>query len=119
MLLDGDWGPYITHARRAVPLYLYIQTTPYTQYTPYTQWDDKSLNHSSSQHSKTFSLVETERNPDASFRPLLAAAHLFDISLRRFFDAEAVMWAVGATALVSLALTLFAMQTKVRTRHAL
>lgn len=72
---------------------------------------------------KTFSLVETERNPernpDASFRPLLAAAHLFDISLHRFFDAEAVMWAVGATALVSLALTLFAMQTKVRTRHAL
>lgn len=68
---------------------------------------------------KTIPLVEIERNPDASFRPLLAAAHLFDISLRRFFDVEAVMWAVGATALVSLALTLFAMQTKVRTRHSL
>ncbi|XP_075869097.1 protein lifeguard 1 [Nelusetta ayraudi] len=33
-------------------------------------------------------------------------------SVAVFFDAEAVMWAVGATALVSLALTLFAMQTK-------
>ncbi|XP_068452464.1 protein lifeguard 1 [Clinocottus analis] len=29
-----------------------------------------------------------------------------------FFDAEAVLWAVGATALVSLALTVFAMQSK-------
>uniref|UniRef100_A0A8C2X2Q5 Zgc:110410 n=1 Tax=Cyclopterus lumpus TaxID=8103 RepID=A0A8C2X2Q5_CYCLU len=33
-------------------------------------------------------------------------------SVRRYFNAEAVLWAVGATALVSFALTLFAMQTK-------
>lgn len=39
---------------------------------------------------------------------------VFDIPLCRYFDAEAVLWAVGATALVSLALTLFAMQSKVR-----
>lgn len=42
------------------------------------------------------------------------AAFLFDISVCRYFDAEAVLWAVGATALVSFALTLFAMQSKVR-----
>ncbi len=39
---------------------------------------------------------------------------LFDISVCRYYEAEAVMWAVGATALVSLSLTLFALQSKVR-----
>lgn len=43
-----------------------------------------------------------------------ATAYLFDISVCRYFDAEAVLWAVGATALVSFALSLFAMQSKVR-----
>ncbi|XP_074539371.1 protein lifeguard 1 [Halichoeres trimaculatus] len=33
-------------------------------------------------------------------------------SLAAFFDAEAVMWAVGATALVSFSLSVFAMQSK-------
>ncbi|XP_054477436.1 protein lifeguard 1 [Anoplopoma fimbria] len=33
-------------------------------------------------------------------------------SVSAFFDAEAVLWAVGATALVSFSLTLFAMQSK-------
>ncbi|XP_076592746.1 protein lifeguard 1 [Chaetodon auriga] len=33
-------------------------------------------------------------------------------SVAAYFEAEAVMWAVGATALVSFALTLFAMQSK-------
>uniref|UniRef100_A0A3Q0T4I3 Zgc:110410 n=1 Tax=Amphilophus citrinellus TaxID=61819 RepID=A0A3Q0T4I3_AMPCI len=37
---------------------------------------------------------------------------LFDISVCRYFEAEAVMWAVGATALVSFSLSLFAMQSK-------
>uniref|UniRef100_A0A668AX67 Zgc:110410 n=1 Tax=Myripristis murdjan TaxID=586833 RepID=A0A668AX67_9TELE len=40
------------------------------------------------------------------------AAYLFDISVCRCFEAEAVLWAVGATALVSFALSLFAMQSK-------
>lgn len=31
----------------------------------------------------------------------------------RYYNAEAVLWAVGATAFVSFTLTLFAMQTKV------
>lgn len=44
----------------------------------------------------------------------LPTAYLFDISVCRYFGAEAVMWAVGATALVSFALTLFALQSKVR-----
>uniref|UniRef100_A0A3B4UIV9 Zgc:110410 n=1 Tax=Seriola dumerili TaxID=41447 RepID=A0A3B4UIV9_SERDU len=38
--------------------------------------------------------------------------YLFDISVCRNFDAEAVLWAVGATAVVSFALSLFAMQSK-------
>lgn len=42
------------------------------------------------------------------------SAQPFDISVCRYYDAEAVLWAVGATALVSFALTLFAMQSKVR-----
>lgn len=67
-------------------------------------------NHSS----RTLHSLHSERDS-----PLLAAAHFFDVSLRRFYDAEAVMWAVGATALVSLALTVFAMQSKVRSRHTL
>ena len=37
--------------------------------------------------------------------------HLF---VFRFYNAEAVLWAVGATALVSFALSVFAMQSKVR-----
>lgn len=45
---------------------------------------------------------------------LPTAAYLFDISIHSYFSAEAVMWAVGATALVSFALTLFALQSKVR-----
>lgn len=32
----------------------------------------------------------------------------------RYFKAEAVMWAVGATAVVSFGMSLFAMQSKVR-----
>lgn len=43
-----------------------------------------------------------------------ALTAMFDISVCRYFDAEAVMWAVGATAFVSLSLSLFAMQSKVR-----
>lgn len=43
-----------------------------------------------------------------------ALTALFDISVCRYFNAEAVMWAVGATAFVSLSLSLFAMQSKVR-----
>lgn len=41
-------------------------------------------------------------------------------SVCRHFDADAVLWAMGATALVSLSLTLFALQSKVRrvTRRA-
>uniref|UniRef100_A0A3Q3EM22 Zgc:110410 n=1 Tax=Labrus bergylta TaxID=56723 RepID=A0A3Q3EM22_9LABR len=38
--------------------------------------------------------------------------YVFYISLCRFFNAEAVLWAVGATALVSFSLTVFAMQSK-------
>lgn len=40
--------------------------------------------------------------PDFCLRPLCS-----------FFHAEAVMWAVGATALVSFGLTVFAVQSKV------
>uniref|UniRef100_A0A3P9P7Q2 Zgc:110410 n=1 Tax=Poecilia reticulata TaxID=8081 RepID=A0A3P9P7Q2_POERE len=36
----------------------------------------------------------------------------FDISVCRYFEAEAVLWAVGATALVSFGMSLFAMQSK-------
>lgn len=72
-----------------------------------------------------FPLFRTERSPGAHVHAVPAwtwfctvscplAAHLFDISIHSFFRAEAVMWAVGATALVSFALTLFAMQSKVR-----
>lgn len=39
---------------------------------------------------------------------------MFDVPLCRYFDAQAVLWAVGATAVVSFSLTLFAMQTRVR-----
>lgn len=39
---------------------------------------------------------------------------LFDISVCSYFNAEAVMWAVGATAFVTFGISLFAMQSKVR-----
>lgn len=47
-------------------------------------------------------------------RGAVPPAQPFDISVCRYYEAEAVLWAVGATALVSFALTLFAMQSKVR-----
>uniref|UniRef100_A0A3Q2GRC9 Zgc:110410 n=1 Tax=Cyprinodon variegatus TaxID=28743 RepID=A0A3Q2GRC9_CYPVA len=37
---------------------------------------------------------------------------LFDISVCSYFNAEAVMWAVGATAFVTFGISLFAMQSK-------
>lgn len=37
------------------------------------------------------------------------------ISIHRYYSAEAVLWAVGATALVSLAMSLFSLQSKVST----
>ena len=38
------------------------------------------------------------------------------ISINSYFAAEAVLWAMGATALVSFSLSMFAMQSKVRPR---
>lgn len=39
---------------------------------------------------------------------------LSNISVCRYFDVEAVLWAMGATALVSFGMSLFALQSKVR-----
>ncbi|CAG6015893.1 unnamed protein product [Menidia menidia] len=43
---------------------------------------------------------------------LMGNIALFDMSACRYFEAEAVMWAVGATAFVSFGLSLFALQSK-------
>uniref|UniRef100_A0A3B5Q788 Zgc:110410 n=1 Tax=Xiphophorus maculatus TaxID=8083 RepID=A0A3B5Q788_XIPMA len=42
----------------------------------------------------------------------LGLFRLFDISVCRYYEAEAVLWAMGATALVSFGMSLFAMQSK-------
>lgn len=60
-------------------------------------------------------IMQTNNEPPPQFSHVwFLPADLWGLHpLCSFFEAEAVMWAVGATALVSFGLTLFAVQSKV------